>query len=140
VNGRVAPRRRREYNGAVRLERIAVLAGAALLGLGATGCASVEGARLYGRGSEALARGDAAAAVADLERAAALVPHASEIQNHLGLAYGQAGREADALAAFRRAVALDCDNEAAQRNLRAAEARTGAAGDEAVPVAGSGAP
>jgi Flp pilus assembly protein TadD len=103
--------------------RLILLAGAILLGLAATGCASVEGARLYGRGNEALVRGDAAAAVADLERAAALVPHASEIQNHLGIAYGRAGRDAEALAAFRRAVALDCDNEAAQRNLRAAEAR-----------------
>jgi len=87
----------------------------------AGGCASFEGARLYDRGTAALVRGDAAAAVADLERAAARVPHASEIQNHLGLAYAALGRHAEALAAFRRAVALDCDNGAAQRNLRAAE-------------------
>ncbi len=86
------------------------------------GCASLEGARLYGRGTEALERGDTAAAIADLERAAERVPHASEIQNHLGLAYAQAGRHDDALRAFRRAVALDCDNRAAHRNLRAAEA------------------
>jgi Flp pilus assembly protein TadD len=111
--------------------RSALLAGAVLLALGA-GCASIEGARLYGRGSEALARGDRVAALADLERAAALVPHASEIQNHLGLAYGEAGRDAEALAAFRRAVALDCDNEAARRNLRAAEARQ-AAEEEPAP-------
>ena len=32
------------------------------------------------------------------------------------------GREADALAAFRRAVELDCDNQAAARNLAEAEA------------------
>jgi Flp pilus assembly protein TadD len=107
----------------MRSLRSAFLAGAVLLALGAVGCASLEGARLYGRGSDALARGDGAAAVADLERAAALVPHASEIQNHLGIAYGEVGREAEALAAFRRAVALDCDNEAARHTRRAAEAR-----------------
>jgi Flp pilus assembly protein TadD len=97
--------------------------------LAASGCATYEGARLYDRGSAALERGDAAAAVADLERAAALVPHASEVQNHLGLAYDAQGRPGDALTAFQRAVALDCDNAAAQRNLRAAEARTAAVGE-----------
>jgi Flp pilus assembly protein TadD len=104
-----------------------LLAAALLAG---AGCASFEGARLYDRGTRALERGDAAAAVADLERAAALVPHASEIQNHLGLAYAEQGRDGDALAAFRRAVDLDCDNAAAQQNLRAAEARA-SAGEEA---------
>jgi Flp pilus assembly protein TadD len=98
----------------------------AVLLAGAAGCASFEGARLYDRGTRALERGDAAAAVTDLERAAALVPHASEVQNHLGLAYAEEGRHGDALAAFRRAVALDCDNEAAQHNLRSAEARVAA--------------
>ena len=74
------------------------------------------------RGSAALDRGDAAVATAELESAAALLPHASEIQNHLGIAYSMEGREADALAAFRRAVELDCDNQAAARNLAEAEA------------------
>jgi Flp pilus assembly protein TadD len=97
----------------------------------AAGCASYRGARLYGSGTRALERGDAAAAIADLERAAQLVPDASEVQNHLGLAYARAGREADALAAFQRAVALDCDNAAARQNLHAAEARHAAA--EALP-------
>jgi lipoprotein NlpI len=91
--------------------------------LAAWGCATFEGARLYDRGTAALERGDARAAIGDLERAAALVPEASEIQNHLGLAYALAGRHDEALGAFRRAVALDCDNEAAHLNLRAAEAR-----------------
>ena len=72
--------------------------------------------------TEALDRGDTASAISDLERAAELMPHASEIQNHLGLAYAADGREDAALLAFRRAVALDCRNRAAQRNLRAAEA------------------
>lgn len=92
----------------------------ALLLLG--GCASLEGAQLYQSGTDALDRGDATRAVADLERAAELVPQASEIQNHLGLAYAASGRDADALTAFRRAVELDCDNEAAVENLRVAEA------------------
>jgi Flp pilus assembly protein TadD len=90
--------------------------------LAASGCATFQGAQLYDRGSAALERGDAAAAIADLERAAELVPDASEIQNHLGLAYARAGRREEALGAFRRAVALDCDNRAAHQNLEAAEA------------------
>jgi Flp pilus assembly protein TadD len=101
-----------------------LLVGALLLG--GLGCTSFAGARLYDSGTRALERGDAATAVADLERAAELVPRASEVQNHLGLAYAEQGRHADALAAFRRAVEIDCGNEAAQRNLHAAEARAAA--------------
>jgi len=66
--------------------------------------------------------------VAELESAAERVPHASEVHNHLGLAYASAGRHDEALAAWRRAVELDCDNEAAQRNLAAALRRAEAAG------------
>jgi Flp pilus assembly protein TadD len=91
-----------------------------LLVVFALGCASVEGHRHFEAGNAALDRGDAALAVAELERAAALVPGASEVQNHLGIAYAAAGRDADALAAFERAIALDCDNRAAAENLRAA--------------------
>ncbi len=98
-----------------------LLAGAAQL----LGCASFEGARLYRSGTRALDAGNPLRAVAELERAAELVPHGSEIQNHLGLAYQAAGRPSDAVAAFERAVALDCDNHAAQRNLAAARARAG---------------
>ena len=94
-----------------------------LVSLASMGCATFQGARLYSSGTDALDRGDTARAIADLERAADLVPHASEIQNHLGLAYAADGRSREALLAFRRAVALDCGNLAAQRNLRAAEAR-----------------
>ena len=93
-----------------------------LAALASLGCATYQGGRLYMSGTEALDRGDTARAIADLERAAELVPHASEIQNHLGLAYAADGRSDEALLAFRRAVALDCGNRAAQRNLRAAEA------------------
>jgi Flp pilus assembly protein TadD len=104
-----------------RASRLAAVALA--VSLSGAGCATYRGARLYESGTRALDRGETAAAVADLEQAARLVPDASEIQNHLGLAYEAAGRSDDALLAFRRAVALDCDNQAAQQNLRAAESR-----------------
>ena len=100
--------------------RLVALLFAALL-LGSAGCASLQGARLYQQGTAALDRGDVDQAVSDLERAAALAPQASEVQNHLGLAYTAAGRDDDALRAFRRAVDLDCDNAAAVQNLRRAE-------------------
>lgn len=96
-----------------------------LVALLLAGCASYRGARLYRSGTGALDHGDSRAAIADLERAAELVPRASEVQNHLGLAYAAAGREEDALLAFRRAVDLDCGNEAAGHNLRLAERRAG---------------
>ncbi len=88
-----------------------------LLLLLASGCATFEGARLYSRGTAALEEGRTENAVADLERAAELVPHVSEIQNHLGIAYQAAGRDAEAVRAFERAVELDCSNVAAQTNL-----------------------
>src|SRR5262245_65839227 len=102
--------------------RAALLATVALI-LGLGGCASLEAARLYHSGTAALDAGQAERAIADLERAGELAPQASEVQNHLGLAYAAAGRPGDAERAFRRAVALDCDNAAAQENLRAAENR-----------------
>ena len=70
-----------------------------------------------------------AAAIADLERASELVPEASEVHNHLGIAYLEVGRSADARRSFERAVHLDCDNRAAQSNLNALVAR----GDETTP-------
>jgi Flp pilus assembly protein TadD len=78
---------------------------------------------LYQSGTSALDGGDSTQAVLDLERAAELLPEASEVQNHLGLAYQAAGRERDAESAFRRAVSLDCGNAAAVENLRVVEAR-----------------
>ena len=80
-------------------------------------CSAIEGARLYSDGTRALERGDTASAVRSLELAAERTPEVSEVQNHLGIAYLAAGRRDDALRAFQRAVALDCDNAAAQRNL-----------------------
>ena len=90
---------------------------AALVG----GCQSLEGARLYRSGTLALERGEYELAARELESAAQRVPHASEIQNHLGLSYAGLGRDREALAAFQRAVDLDCDNAAARRNLFALE-------------------
>ncbi len=108
-------------NRPVRAVGIATL----LLPLALAGCASLEGGRLYQSGTAALDRGDSKRAITDLERAAELVPMASEVQNHLGLAYAAAGRGDDARNAFRRAVDLDCDNRAAVENLRVAERRAG---------------
>jgi Flp pilus assembly protein TadD len=93
-----------------------------LVALTSVGCTTYRGGQLYTSGTEALDRGDTTRAIADLERAAELVPQGSEIQNHLGLAYAADGRDRQALLAFRRAVALDCGNQAARYNLRAAEA------------------
>jgi len=78
---------------------------------------SIRAARHYAAGTRALERGESERAVGELERAAALMPDASEIQNHLGLAYWSDAREADALRALERAVELDCDNGAARANL-----------------------
>jgi Flp pilus assembly protein TadD len=91
---------------------------------GLLGCASLEAARLYRSGTAALDAGRPERAIVDLERAGQLAPQASEVQNHLGLAYAAAGRPDDAERAFRRAVELDCENVAAQENLRAAELRS----------------
>lgn len=85
----------------------------------AVACNSFSGSVHYSQGNDALHAGDSHAAIAHFERAAELVPEASEIQNHLGIAYQAAGRRHDALAAYERAVALDCDNAAAQHNLDA---------------------
>ncbi len=104
---------------------VALVAGLTCVGVLASGCtdatrswrASWLGAHHYAAGSEALERGDALSAIAELREAARLVPHASEIRNHLGLAYWRVGALAEAGAAFETALALDCDNEAARRNL-----------------------
>jgi len=96
-----------------------------LFALGAVviGCADLEARRFYRAGTEALDRGESQRAVAALERAAAFAPEISAIQNHLGIAYEDAGRSDDALLAYQRAVALDCDNRAAESNLRELRAR-----------------
>ena len=105
------------------MQRLA-LALAMLLAATALACAGVEAVRLERSGRAALDRGDAATAVTDLERAAALAPAASAIHNHLGIAYEQAGRRDDAERAYARAVELDCENEAAVANLAALRAES----------------
>lgn len=109
---------------------------------------TIEGARLYGAGTRALDRGDPAGAIDRLERAARLVPHASEIRHHLGLAYQASGEPERARAALETAVALDCENDAARRSLARLLASTGpnvpahpgAASVHARPDAHTGAP
>ena len=100
---------------------LAALALVLCLAAGA-GCSSWRGAQLYQSGTVALDRGDPAAAVRDLEQAATLLPGASQVFNHLGIAYTELARPEDALAAFQRAVVLDYDNLAASENLAVAEA------------------
>jgi Flp pilus assembly protein TadD len=100
-------------------------AAAVTLVLVLSGCATLEGYRHFRLGTAALDRGEVVRAIAELELAARLAPDRSEVQNHLGLAYAAAGRPRDALVAFERAVALDCDNAAAQSNLAAAKVRAG---------------
>jgi len=78
---------------------------------------AIRAARYYAAGTRALDRGEAGIAIVELERAVALRPDASEIHNHLGLAYWSDGREGVAEREFERAVELDCDNEAARVNL-----------------------
>lgn len=96
-----------------------------LLGFAVTvvACESVparnfRGARHYAAGTDALARNEGRLAISELERAATLVPHASEVQNHLGLAYWSEGRTSMARQAFEKAVELDCENVAARSNLQ----------------------
>lgn len=84
------------------------------------GCTGMRAAKLYQTGTRALNAGDGELAVERLSEASRLKPEASEIQNHLGLAYSVAGQPEQALAAFERAVDLDCSNTAAATNLAAA--------------------
>jgi Flp pilus assembly protein TadD len=95
-----------------------------LLG-GAPGCATWQATRLYQSGTEALDQEQTEVAIADLERAAELWPESGEIQNHLGIAYLQAGRRRDARDAFARAVALNCSNPSARHNLALLQAELG---------------
>ncbi len=83
---------------------------------------AIRGAQHYAAGSEALERGESTRAILELEHAARFVPRASEIQNHLGLAYWAGGQIERARFAFRHAVDLDCDNRAARRNLERLDA------------------
>ena len=92
------------------------------LAVSLVGCATWRGARLYRSGSAALDRGEIQVARVDLSQAARLVPQASEIYNHLGIAQLESGALELARASFERAVQLDCDNQAASANLERLEA------------------
>jgi len=125
-------------DGKRRNARVLRAGGALLAGLGvlaSSGCASwppvrsLRAARGYAEGTRALERGETRVAIAELERAAQLMPNASEIQNHLGLAYWSDARETDAERAFLRAVALDCANDAARGNLARLRAGRGEGSD-----------
>jgi Flp pilus assembly protein TadD len=97
------------------LTRAGAFAGA--LGVLILGCSTIESARLYRDGTRALEDGGSGARrpLARARRRASA--DVSEVQNHLGIAYLASGRRDEALRAFERAVALDCDNAAARRNL-----------------------
>jgi len=99
----------------------AVVAAVGLVGT-SSGCETtpvraLRGARHYAAGNDALDRGDSVRAIEELEQAAVLVPHASEIQNHLGLAYWSGGELKAARQSFERALELNCENQAAAANL-----------------------
>ncbi len=85
---------------------------------GVLGCEGLRGAHLYSEGTQALDRGDTARAIRDLEAASRIAPARSDIFNHLGIAYLEAGKPEAARVAFERAVDLDCTNRAAEENLK----------------------
>jgi tetratricopeptide (TPR) repeat protein len=99
------------------------LLGAGFLAFVGLACASlppvraIRAARYYAAGTRALDRGANREAIVELELAASLMPNASEIHNHLGLAYWADERSAEAARELERAVELDCDNQAARVNL-----------------------
>jgi Flp pilus assembly protein TadD len=88
-----------------------------VLAAGLLGCSAWRGARLYQSGTAALDRGEIEVALVELSHAARLVPEASEVHNHLGIAQLEADRIGLARESFERAVELDCDNHAASNNL-----------------------
>ncbi len=94
-----------------------------LLAWSLAGCTGFRAAQLYRDGTVDLNAGRHEAALTQLREAARLLPEASEIQNHLGLALAANDQHAEALLAFERAVDLDCDNAAAAENLEAARRR-----------------
>lgn len=104
---------------------IPVLLLAAGIAAALPGCAQWKATLLYKKGTEAMEHKQTAKAIADLERAAELWPDSGDIQNHLGIAYLEAGRRRDARDAFARSVALDCSNPAAQHNLELLQAELG---------------
>ena len=126
-----------------KAERLAWVGITLLLVLALAGCAlspirEIRGARHYAEGTRALTASDGTTAVLELEQAAELVPQASEIQNHLGLAYWSLGRFEEAQTAFEAAIELDCENEAARVNLERLGRSNSVAADAASEGSGHG--
>lgn len=116
------PGTQRRLRGRSAIAISALVSAFGLVVLAAAGCQSTSarafvGARHYAAGTRALREGHTGPAIEELEQAARLVPQASEIQNHLGLAYWSEGRLERAEQAFQQALVLDCDNEPARLNL-----------------------
>jgi tetratricopeptide (TPR) repeat protein len=78
--------------------------------------------------------GDNEHAVAALEQAEKMNSHEATIPYDLGLVYRRAGRTADAVAAFKRALALKPDYEAARRAIQATDPKAGVARAASGPV------
>ena len=94
-----------------------------LLAVLSLGCSTYRAAKLYQTGSASIGSPEPQNAISDLERAVLLAPEVSQIRNHLGIAYAEAGRFQEAIQAFESAIRLDCDNSAAFQNLKWAERR-----------------
>jgi tetratricopeptide (TPR) repeat protein len=81
-----------------------------------SGC-SPSGPRALLKGKKFLDRGDYADAVAQLKMATSLLATNAQAWNYLGLAYHRAGRPADAVVAYQRALTFDRDLVEAHYNL-----------------------
>jgi len=89
-----------------------------------------EAERNWAAGQRLAAEGRPAEAEACLRRATEIDPRMVDAWNSLGVLLEQGGRRADAIDAYRRAVALDPSNEGPRFNLEAAR----------LPASGSSAP
>jgi Flp pilus assembly protein TadD len=63
-------------------------------------------------------KGDYERAIADFTKAIEIIPKMTAVYHHRGLAYEALGRRADAIADYRRALALDPKDEFARGALK----------------------